>query len=111
MGLYFDPNLKLGKYTSNLGAQISISHPRDQLAPVSGFFLEPTEHAEVLISVEHKTQSESFEKAQCVEKSKELEWHNYTGIPFQTLYSPWICSTICVAQSYYQEPETTVIKI
>ena len=71
IGFYFDPNITLGRYTLNMDAGISVSHPNDNTGTGEAFFLEPQEKADVLVSVEHKSQSHSFDKATC---TKDLQW-------------------------------------
>ena len=100
IGLYFDPNITLGRYTLNMGARISVSHPNDNTGTGETFFLEPQENADVLVSVEHKSQSHSLDKATCTEE--DLQWYTFTGKPFQSAYNPWVCSTFCLAKLHYK---------
>ena len=41
LSFFFDPHLTLGKYTSKLGAYVSVFHPDDYVDPLDGFFLSP----------------------------------------------------------------------
>ena len=100
IGIYFDPNITLGRYTLNMGARISVSHPKDNTGTGETFFLKPQESAEVLVSVEHKSQSRSFDKATCSEEV--LQWYTFTGKPFQSVYNPWVCSNLCMGKLHYK---------
>ena len=47
-------------------------------------------------------QHTSYPKSRCTHRSG-LEWHNFTGEPFQTDYNPQSCSVLCYARYVHKE--------
>ena len=62
MHFYFDPNLRMGKYTDKIGAYISVYHHDDYVPLSESFFLGPRETATVSASLVNKIQRTSFEQ-------------------------------------------------
>ena len=100
VSFYFDPLLILGKYTSKLGAYISIFHPDDYIDPMEGFFLAPQTSVEVKATSVQRVQKKSFEKSKCV-KGKLLDEFNFTGVPFEAIYNEKSCYDLCIAQEFH----------
>ena len=96
---YFDPNITMAKYTTTLGAFVSVAHEGQYIAPSEGFHLSPNELAIVTASVTHRFQEKPLSKKDCV--NSDIETHNFTGKPFQTLYNPESCIDLCYARVYY----------
>ena len=93
---YFNPNMTMGKYTTTIGAFVTVAHEGQYIAPAEGFYLNANEMAVVSGSVVHLKQEADLTTVNCVEK--DVETYHFTGEPFETLYHPETCMDICYAQ-------------
>ena len=102
LGFFFNPEIQLGKYISQMGAYVTIFHPDHYIPYSSGFFIETKDFIIVSATTEHKVQKQSFEKAKCRMVEGPLSY-NYTGEPFEVKYNKEYCSILCSAEAYYTE--------
>ena len=99
--LNFDPEVTLGKYTTKLGAFVVFYHPDEYKSLIDGFYLGPNEAAVVTATGPHEKQEKSIGKSKCVHRNG-LEWHHFTGEPFQTSYNPDSCVDFCYAAGMHK---------
>ena len=98
---YFNPHKTLGKYSRTIGANVVVDHPETYTPSVAASYIGPGEALIVPVTIVHKKQETSFSKSKCVSKQG-LEMQNFTGEPFQTLYSPSTCHHLCFAEAFYK---------
>ena len=94
MLFYFNSSKFLGKYTKSQGAYVVVSHPEEYKTFYQGIFIRPKDFSNLALRIVHKRQARSFEKAKCVHKHG-LETYNFTGEPFDVIYSPKLCKDLC----------------
>ena len=101
IALYFNPDIKFGKYTSTWGSIVSVSHPEEFVEPEeNGLYVLSNELAIISASVTHRIQTQSFKRSPCVDKYGSVEY-NFTGIPFHVAYDRSTCLQACHSQLFY----------
>ena len=100
MFFFFNSSKFLGKYTKSLGAHVIVSDPDDFISFKQGTFIEPNDFSTLGVSVFKKRQTRSFEKSKCVHKQG-LETYNFTGEPFDVIYTPNSCKDLCFGHLMY----------
>ena len=91
---YFNSSKSLGKYTKTEGAYVTVSDPEEYIPPIRGNFVQGHDLLTLATDVIHKRQTVSFPKSKCVAKQG-VETQNFTGEPFDVVYSVHSCSDLC----------------
>ena len=100
LGFYFDPNVKFGPYSGSPGALVSIQHQEEYLAPFESQVIAPNDYVIGSATTEHRKYDSFAEGKMCVNEEG-TQWKNFTGEPFEMLYSPFICKELCFAETDY----------
>ena len=99
--LFFEPNLKLGKYSSAPGAYVTVVHPEGYSDYQDGVFIGPGDHVTISTNTVEKIQTENFKNIKCANRYG-METYDFTGVPFEVAYSRQTCARMCYAEIYYK---------
>ena len=97
---YFDPNITVGRYTTSLGAYVTVTHAEEYKSIMDGIFVGPQDEFVISTTVQHFKQSQSFEKSRCY-AFEGPQTYSFTGVPFQAPYNQDACDDLCYAETYY----------
>ncbi len=100
--LYFDPEVHLGKYTTSVGATVFISYGTTvETSRGTGLSVGPGEEVAISAQLVSKSQSTSLKRSPCVHLETQLISYNFTGTPFEVVYSQTTCNKLCLWQQTY----------
>ena len=105
---YFDPTQKLSALISNSGAFVVTHHSEEYASPFTGVFLAPGQEVSASAQIVEQIQRKSFKKSNCVHKYG-LQAYNFTGVPFEALYSVESCNELCEAETQYKKCNCSVL--